>query len=124
MEDLVNVSGEPREYQEKGFIYEFPFPATKPTQVPDKIAVKLLETGQFKKAGEVKLKPEKKEDTSPFAEYKKELIDLPKIGQKKAEDIISVYPTREKMVEAAKNKSNLPWDSDIDKVLKDHFGGN
>jgi len=43
---LINISGEPREYNENGFIYEFPYPTDEPTQVPDIVAKKLLETGQ------------------------------------------------------------------------------
>jgi len=45
---LINVSGEPTEYGEGGFIYEFPFPSTIPTEVPDEIAEKLLISGNYK----------------------------------------------------------------------------
>jgi len=45
---LLNISGEPREYNEKGFIYEFPFPSSEPTEVPNEVAKKLLKTGQYK----------------------------------------------------------------------------
>lgn len=48
---LVNVSGEPREYSDNGFIYEFSSDAKIPTQVPDEVAKKLLETTQFKEFG-------------------------------------------------------------------------
>ena len=55
--------------------------------------------------------------------YKEELINLPGIGEKKAEDIISVYPIREELVNAVKTKKNLAWNEDVDSVLKKHFGG-
>ena len=110
---LINISGEPREYREDGVIYEFPLTDI-PTQVPDEIGKKLILTGQF---SEVKGGVNKQE------EYKKELIDLPEIGKKTMEDIISVYPTRNSLVEALKIKKNLPFDEDIDKILKEHFGG-
>ena len=57
---LINVSGEPREYSENGFIYEFPFPADESTQVPDEVGKKLLESGQYE-LSEVKKKTVKKE---------------------------------------------------------------
>ncbi len=113
----------PVETRYKGIKYSFNPGQIK--EVPDDFDVKnklrhfkVVKEGSLKKYKETKQK--EREENKP---YKKELIDLPKIGVKKAEDIISVYPTREKMVEAAKNKGNLPFDEDIDKVLKEHFGG-
>jgi hypothetical protein len=44
---IINISGESREFEEKGFIYEFPFPSKNPTEVPDTVGKKLLETKQF-----------------------------------------------------------------------------
>jgi len=46
---LINISGQSREYSKKGFIYEFPFPSSIPTNVPDEIGKLLLATGNFKK---------------------------------------------------------------------------
>ena len=63
MKELYNVSGEPREYEEKGVIYEFPFPAKEPTQVDDDVAKKLLETGQFKEGKPQLVKVPLKEET-------------------------------------------------------------
>ena len=48
---IKNISGEPREYEENGVIYEFPFPAEFPTEVPDDVARKLLATKQFVEVG-------------------------------------------------------------------------
>ncbi len=45
---VINISGEPREYKEGAFIYEFPFPSKIPTIVPDILGKKLIETKQFK----------------------------------------------------------------------------
>jgi hypothetical protein len=60
---IVNVSGEPREYIKDGFVYIFPFPADKPTEVPKEIAESLLETKQYKEyAVETKKKIEKIDD--------------------------------------------------------------
>jgi len=44
---LINISGQPREYYEKGFIYEFPFPSNNPTQVPDEVGKRLLVSGHY-----------------------------------------------------------------------------
>ncbi len=52
--ELINVSGEPREYAENGFIYEFPFPTEKATKVPEEVGNKLLKTGYFKKPDVIK----------------------------------------------------------------------
>lgn len=60
MKQLINISGEPREYGEAGVIYEFPFPSEKATKVPDEIAEKLIATGNFKEAGTISTK--KKDD--------------------------------------------------------------
>lgn len=58
---LINVSGEPREYESEGFIYEFPFPSEKPTEVPKEVAEKLLVTKMFVEAGQSQ-KAKKKDD--------------------------------------------------------------
>ena len=61
---IINISGEPREYEKKGFIYEFPFPSKNPTEVPDEIGEKLIRTKQFKEFEKVKkeIKKEVKEN--------------------------------------------------------------
>jgi len=51
---LINISGESREYHKNGFIYEFPFPAKSPTQVPKEIGERLLATKQFKEESDKK----------------------------------------------------------------------
>lgn len=56
---LKNISGETREFEENGFIYEFPFPSDNPTEVPDAVAEKLLATGQFEEVGTSKKKKDK-----------------------------------------------------------------
>ena len=114
---LINISGTPLEYQEKGFIYEFPFPANEGTNVPDELGKRLMISGQYKEVGQVNNEPVVKKS------YKQELIDLPKIGESIAKDIMVAYPTREELVKAAREKDNLPWDKDIDKILKEKFGG-
>jgi hypothetical protein len=56
---IINVSGENREFEENGFIYEFPFPSKNPTEVPEIVGKKLIETKQFK---EFKIKKEVKKN--------------------------------------------------------------
>jgi hypothetical protein len=56
---IINISGESREYEENGYIYEFPSNSKFPTEVPEKIGEKLLKTNQFKKY-ENKIKKEVK----------------------------------------------------------------
>jgi len=113
---LINCSGEPREFEADGFIYEFPFPSKNPTEVPEEVGKKLLETGQFTKFGEEKQLIEKNE-------YRKELVDLPKIGEKTAKDILKVFPSRAGLVDTVKSKADLPFDDDVSLVLEKHFGG-
>jgi len=100
---------------------EYKFNPGQIKEVPDDFPVGNLRYFKVVKEGTLKKQQEKKQEGN--GEYKKELIDLPKIGEKKAGDIMSVYPTREKIVDAVKKKGNLPFDEDIDKVLKEHFGG-
>lgn len=59
---LINTSGEPREFQENGFIYEFPFPSDEPTQVPKEVGKKLLETGNYEEFTSKKTTPIKEVD--------------------------------------------------------------
>ena len=54
--------------------------------------------------------------------YLKELINLPKIGEHIAKEIINLYPTRESLIEAL---PNIPFKDSIKQILINHMkGGN
>ena len=53
--------------------------------------------------------------------FKDELIDIKGIGRSTAEDIIAVYKTRESLEVAIYSSEKLPFDSDVEKLLKKHF---
>jgi len=59
---LLNISGTPLEYKEKGFIYEFPFPSDIPTEVSDELGKRLLISGQYKEVVNERKKKVKEED--------------------------------------------------------------
>lgn len=111
----------PVKTRHKGIDYRFNPGQIK--EIPDDFDIKKVRCFKIVKEGSMKKYKEKKTEEKGVDKYRIELIDLPKIGEKKADDIISVYPTRDKMVEVAKKGGNLPFDEDIDKVLKEHFGG-
>lgn len=113
---IVNVSGEPRELKRDRFIYEFPYPAYSPTEVPDELGRGLVSTGQFKEFHDVDIHPDLKK-------YRSELIALAKIGTKWADTIIRSYPTRDVIVSACKDGSLLLFGKDINEILLKHFGG-
>ena len=54
--------------------------------------------------------------------YKSDLIKLPKIGDKIATEIISVYPTMQDLVLAIENNHDLPFSEQVNKALKVYFG--
>lgn len=118
---IVNVSGESREYRGEDLVYEFPYPAIEPTEVPDELGKKLLATEQFALPGTGA-------SPIPYAPvemtYEEQLIALPKIGKKTAKDIMKVYPTVHDILAALANNDELPFDDDVVQVLSDHFGGN
>jgi hypothetical protein len=63
---IINISGESREYEENGIIYEFPSPAKNPTTVPDELGERLIKTNQFMefevKKEKIKIKKEEIEN--------------------------------------------------------------
>lgn len=120
MMELTNISGESREYRDGSIIYEFPVPPTPPTKVPDEVGKRLLETGLFK-CNETVVAFKKVTD-SENDDYRQELIDLPNIAEKTADDIIMLYPTKKDLIEGVKN-NKLPFDEDVVETLKESYGG-
>jgi len=120
---ILNISGQPREYRTKGYVYEFPFPAKEPTQIPDDLGKKLVETGQFKECdiGYVKQKETIKVESKNL--FREELIALPKIGEKTADDILTLYPKKELLEKACKELKKLSFDDDVNEILKETYGG-
>ena len=56
-------------------------------------------------------------------EFIKELQKLNGIGVKTALDVVAAYVTRERLVEAVKEKHELPFQEDVCKLLEDNYGG-
>ena len=55
-------------------------------------------------------------------DYSRELINIKGINKKTAEDIITVFPTREDLIKAIKEKRTLPFRDDIEKKLRREYG--
>lgn len=55
-------------------------------------------------------------------EFEDELIEINGIGKKTANDIIEVFKTREDLIKAIDDDEDLPFDSDVDVLLKEAFG--
>lgn len=49
--------------------------------------------------------------------FKQELIDIKGIGIKEAEDIVLVYPTKQRLINDIKFGKKLPFHSDVEKLL-------
>lgn len=53
--------------------------------------------------------------------YEVELTKIKGIGKKTAEDIVKVYPTKDKLVEAVNSGMHLPFENDVSAALKKAF---
>lgn len=53
--------------------------------------------------------------------FLKELIDLKGIGKETANDIVRVFPIRNRLVVSIQNNKPLPFRSDIVKILLDNY---
>lgn len=74
---------------------------------------------------------EKKEDNADVEEiseqekkkeYKEELKEIKGVGDKIAEDIIKIFPTKEKLIEAVRANKKIPVRDDIEKKIKKRYG--
>lgn len=80
--ELINISGEPREWEENGFIYEFPCPTSAATVVPKSVGEKLLQTKQFKQVNIQKIVKDKS-----IIQKAKEIIEEKNINEVQEDDI-------------------------------------
>lgn len=53
--------------------------------------------------------------------FYKELIDIKGIGKETADDIVSVYSTKESLIKDLKNKKKLPFRNDVIKLLEKKY---
>lgn len=53
--------------------------------------------------------------------YEEELVKIKGIGVKTAEDIVRVYPKQESLEAAVQSGTELPFDADVVKLLREHF---
>lgn len=74
---------------------------------------------------------EKKEDNADVEEiseqekkkeYKEELKEIKGVGDRTAEDIIKIFPTKEKLIEAVRANKKIPVRDDIEKKIKKRYG--
>ena len=114
---LMNISGEPREYKDEGYIYEFPIRTDTPTEVPDSVADKLLLTKQFKDVTVEKKAVEFRGE----AGFKDKMMEIKGIGEKIARDIVNIYKSERDLVKALKEEKHIPIEDDIVKLLKKNY---
>lgn len=55
-------------------------------------------------------------------EYINELKEIKGVGDKTAEDIIKIFPTKEKLIETVRANKKIPVRDDIEKKIKKKFG--
>lgn len=95
-------------------------------EVEENKAKDLIRTGAYRYVGVDKAKEKPKEAENKVIvesnnSYKNELIALKGIGKKTAEDIIRVYPFKEKLIENIKENKELPFDDDVVDLLKEKY---
>jgi len=56
-------------------------------------------------------------------DYFKELVDIKGIGTKTAREIVEKYPTRALLKVGIREGQDLPFDSDVDELLRNQYGG-
>ena len=77
-----------------------------------------------KPANDKKIESEQDEGLKPTdsdESWLEELDSIKGIGKKTVKDIINVYPTKEKLLEAIKGDNNLPFRDDIASRLIDEY---
>ncbi len=93
-----------------------------PIEVDDKHSEKILRNGDFYESNANVQKtgnPGKK--TVDKKTWREELIEINGIGEKTADDIGIVFPTRGKLLEALEKEQKLPFDDNIELKLKEVF---
>ena len=95
-----------------------------PISVEESHIEKILRNSDFyesDKAIKLVTKPTKKGEKRKEKTFKEELIEINGIGIKTAEDILIVFPTKGKLLEALSKDEKLPFDDDIEKKLTEVF---
>jgi len=95
--------------------------------VPIERATELVGGGCFEPVGwkievEKPKKEKKKKEIKPVKLFIEELEKLPKIGKKTAADIVKIYPDIDSLKQGIK-EDKLPWDEDVEEILKKKYGG-
>ncbi len=83
--------------------------------------LKVYKIPQVEKVDEEVKESEPEEETKKEVDFYNELIAIKGIGHQTAEDIIEVF-SREKLINAIKNKEKLPFRNDIEKKLREKYG--
>ena len=104
------------------FKYDFKV-SGEPIEMPESHAKKILRNSDFYLSDKPIKKDKKAISKGPKQEksWFKELEDLKGIGEKTAEDIIAVYPTKGSLLEAIASKAHIPFPENAVKLLKKEF---
>lgn len=57
-------------------------------------------------------------ESPKITDFYDELIKIKGIGKKTAQDIIKVFPTKQSLIDAVSDKSNMPFRDDVEKILR------
>jgi len=98
--------------------YEIEF-GSEPVEVTEEIAEHLIKNPHFSIVSESDEAEVKELDL----DYQKELEEIKGIGKKTAKDIMTVFKTRQSLIEAIERDDVLSFDDDICEKLKTSLGG-
>jgi len=90
-------------------------------EMPESHAKKILRNSNFYISDKSVKKVEKVSQDKPHRPWIKELERIKGIGEKIAKDIVAVYPTKESLLGAIKDKAHIPFPDNAVKLLKKEF---
>jgi hypothetical protein len=85
-----------------------------PLEVEESHTEKILKNSNFYESDKIP----KKVNKTPQKPWKEELSDINGIGKKTVEDIISVYPDKEMLINDLKTDAKIPFRDDVCELLK------
>lgn len=97
------------------FRYKFK-KADSPLEVKEEHCEKILRNSNFYEAGKEQAKEVLVEST-----FSEDLQKINGIGEKTAKDIITLFNTREDLIERLKDNKELPFDDDVESKLREVF---
>lgn len=109
-----------KKHGEVSFEYEFKGPDNKVQMIKEHAEI-IIKNSNFKIVG--KQEEGESEQENKKAEFLEELKKINGIGAKTAKDIVGIYITKERLIESIEKKHEIPFDDDIEKSLKETYGG-